>query len=146
MAFTLAEWSLFLHFKTCSECRGLQANSHMGAMKTMWKPKAIMRGRMTVFQFLVILTVKAKSNTAFPTTHLLHIVDMKVGGRVQIEKDTACTFRSMQHCLSVRWNTTSDIFVFQEVGPLQHLYMTLIDFECRAEPDRQTSQHVAALH
>lgn len=41
---------------------------------------------------------------------------------------------------------TSDVVIFQEVGPLQHLHMSLIDFEGRAESDRQASQNVAALH
>lgn len=34
---------------------------------------------MTDFQFLVILTVKVNSTAAFPTTHPLHILYMKVG-------------------------------------------------------------------
>lgn len=40
----------------------------------------------------------------------------------------------------------SDVFAFQEVGPLQHFDVTLVDFEGGAESDGQAGQHVAALH
>lgn len=41
---------------------------------------------------------------------------------------------------------TSEVFTLQEVGPLQHLDVALVDLERRAESDGQTGQHVAALH
>lgn len=41
---------------------------------------------------------------------------------------------------------TSEVFALQEVGPLQHLHVALVDFERGAESDGQTGQHVTALH
>lgn len=54
-----------------------------------------MRGRMTVFQFLVILTVKVYSTAAPPTpsAHPLRILYMKVGGGIQVGEGTACMFQ-----------------------------------------------------
>lgn len=40
----------------------------------------------------------------------------------------------------------SDVVTFQEVGPLKHFNMALVDFEGRAETDRQARQDVTALH
>lgn len=40
----------------------------------------------------------------------------------------------------------SDVFAFQEVGPLQHFDVALVDFEGGAKSDGQAGQHVAALH
>lgn len=40
----------------------------------------------------------------------------------------------------------SDVVAFQEVGPLQHFDVALVDFEGRAESDGQARQDVAALH
>lgn len=54
------------------------------------------------------------------------------------------------HALSAGGGTirqvTSEVFALQEVGPLQHLDVALVDLERRAEADGQTGQHVAALH
>lgn len=57
-------WSLRHHFTTNSECSSLlpprcNQKNHV-KWKTIWKLKATMRGRMTVLQFLVILTVKSQ--------------------------------------------------------------------------------------
>lgn len=41
---------------------------------------------------------------------------------------------------------TSKVFAFQEMGPLQHFYMALVDFEGRAESDGQPGQYVTTLH
>ena len=51
-------------------------------------------------------------------------------------------FESAEH----RLPSQSDVFVFQEVGPLQHFDVALVDFEGRAESDGQAGQHIAALH
>lgn len=40
----------------------------------------------------------------------------------------------------------SEVFAFQEMGPLQHFYVALVDFESGAESDGQPGQYVAALH
>lgn len=39
-----------------------------------------------------------------------------------------------------------NVAVLLKVAPLQHLDVMLVNFECGAESDRQTCQHVAALH
>lgn len=45
-----------------------------------------------------------------------------------------------------RPSAASDVLTFQKVGPLQHLHVSLVDFEGGAESDGQAGQHVAALH
>lgn len=40
----------------------------------------------------------------------------------------------------------SEVFVLQEVRPLQHLHVTFVDFEGGTQSDGETGQHVAALH
>lgn len=114
--------------------------------KTIWKLKATMRGRMTVLQFLVILTVKSQihhhSLLALPLSHIQWI--WREVGRIQNGRGH-CVRRQTQRSTAC-CSATSEILEFQKMGPLQHLHVALVDFKCGAESDRQTGQHVAALH
>lgn len=102
---------------------------------------------MGVFQFLVILHSESEFHCSHrPSTHPLHSLYMKVGAGSRWER--ALHARS-GHCSIVSLSAravTSEVFTFQEVGPLQHLYMALVDFEGRTESNGQTSQHITALH
>lgn len=65
-------------------------------------------------------------------------------------EDTACIFwvDAAAFCCSGERQSPSpsEVVVLQEVGPLQHLHVALVDLEGGAESDRQAGQHVAALH
>lgn len=121
----------------------MQPKKHV-QWKTIWKLKATMRGRMTVLQLLVILTVKSQihhQSSHSPSLYIQWIWGEAAGSKWKRSLRTLSDQRSTVCC-----NTTSEILVFQKMGPLQHLHVALIDFKCGAEADGQTSQYITALH
>lgn len=42
--------------------------------------------------------------------------------------------------------SASEVVALQEVAPLQHFDVALVDFERRAQSDGEAGQHVATLH
>ena len=147
-----AGWSLRRRFTTNSERSSLlpprcnqkkQQKNHV-QWKTIWKLKATMRGRMTVLQFLVILTVKNQIHHHSLLTLPLNIQWIwkeAAGSKWKRSLRTLSEQRSAVCC-----SATSQILVFQKMGPLQHLHVALVDFKCGAEADGQTGQYIAALH
>lgn len=101
-----------------------------------------MRGRMTVLQFLVILTVKSQIHHHSRLTLPLSTYSGYEGRRPDPNGRGCCERVGITAC----WIAASRILVFQKMGPLQHLHVALIDFKCGAEADGQTGQYVAALH
>lgn len=92
---------------------------------------------------MVVLTVKAPSTAASPPpTHPLRVLSVGVGGR----EGAARTGGWTRHRPSVRQASSSEVVVLQEVGPLQHLHVALVDFQSGPEADGETGQYVAALH
>lgn len=121
---------------------------HRGATGVKWKPFENQRPQWEVgwqsfsfWSFSQWRWIPPQLVPPLHSTHPLPMMHMKVGGEIQ-------TGEGLHACSSqfVVLISPSDVFAFQEVGPLQHFDVTLVDFEGGAESDREAGQHVAALH